>query len=89
MLKKQNFNMSQLYNKILIMEMTIHFLENKIKRLEDKINYLEDNVSDITPVYSPQVQNSLPSEQNTTINDFNIHRENAILEDDFLWEKIE
>ena len=83
MLNKQNFNMSALYNKILILETTIHFLENKIKRLEEKLEYLEDNVSDITPVYSPIPQAPIPTVHNTDISEFNLHRENAICDDDF------
>ena len=83
MLKKQNFNVSQLYNKILILETTIHFLENKIKRLEDKIIYLEEKESNITPIFSPIPQAPIPTVHNTDISEFNLHRENEILEDDF------
>lgn len=86
MLNKKSFNMSALYNKILILEQTIHFLENKIKRLEDKIIYLEEKESNITPItsiYSPIPQAPIPTAHNTDISEFNLHRENAILEDDF------
>lgn len=83
MTSKQIFNISQLYEKILVMETTIHILENKIKRLEEKINYLEDGSSCITPAYSSPPQNSPQSRQNITTNEINIYRENAMVDDDF------